>query len=125
MVSPFPPLRALSGALMLVAGWLLVPAALADFVPGMEDVPLAPGLTAAADEGLLFDAPAGRIVQSTAFGKGDPGPVQHFYAASLPQLGWALAAPGRWTRAGEMLEIKVEGRGGGLRVQFQLSPAQG
>lgn len=124
MPSSFRPLRAVAGALMLIAGLSATPAAQADFVPGMEDVPLAPGLTPAVEERLLFDAPVGRIVQSTAFGKGEPGTVQHFYTASLPQLGWAPSAPGRWVRAGEMLEIRVEGRGGGLRVQFQLSPAE-
>ncbi|MFV3127637.1 hypothetical protein [Niveispirillum sp. KHB5.9] len=98
--------------------------ALAAFVPGTEDVPLAPGLAAVADDALVFDNPTGRIVQAVATGANDADTVTRFYAETLPQLGWARGGDGRWTRAGEVLDIAIamDATSRRLTVRFQLSP---
>ncbi len=120
---PFSGLRALLTATLILLATALVPGqALAAFVPGTEDVPLAPGLTAAADDALVFDNPAGRIVQSVATGQGDADAVTRFYAETLPQLGWSKGADGHWTRGEEVLDIGIEQQGKRLSVRFQLSP---
>jgi hypothetical protein len=119
----FPGLRALLTAALFVLATALMPGtALAAFVPGTEDVPLAPGLTATADDALVFDNPTGRIIQSTATGQGDANIVTRFYADTLPQLGWSKGRDGRWTRGEEVLDIGIEQQGKRLSVRFQLSP---
>lgn len=119
----FAGLRALLTAALIVLATALMPGvALAAFVPGTEDVPLAPGLTAAADDALVFDNPTGRIVQSTATGQGDADAVTRFYAETLPQLGWSKGPDGRWTRGEEVLDIGIDQQGKRLSVRFQLSP---
>lgn len=115
--------RALLAAVLFALACGLSPGpALAAFVPGTEDVPLAPGLSAMADDALVFDNPTGRIVQSTAAGQGDADAVTRFYADTLPQLGWSRGPDGHWTRAGEVLDISIEQQGSRLTVRYQLSP---
>ncbi|MFV3076637.1 hypothetical protein [Niveispirillum fermenti] len=115
--------RALLSAVLFIFACGLAPVpALAAFVPGTEDVPLAPGLVAAPDDALVFDNPTGRIVQSTATGQAGIDAVTRFYAETLPQLGWTRGADGRWTRQAEVLDIAIQPQGGRLTVRFQLSP---
>jgi hypothetical protein len=103
---------------------LLIPTpALADaFVAGTEDVPLMPGLEPVAGSLLTFDKPQGRIVEAQANGAVTRGAVQHFYAATLPQLGWRPAGADAWRREGEMLRLDYHGPDGALTVGFTLSP---
>jgi hypothetical protein len=97
--------------------------ALADrFVAGTEDVPLMPGLVPVAGSALTFDKPQGRIVEAQASGKVTRAAVRHFYAASLPQLGWRAAGADAWRREGETLRLDFHGRDGDLTVGFTLSP---
>lgn len=114
----------LSAVLIALAVSIAPAAAPAAFVPGTEDVPLAPGLSAMADDALVFDNPSGRIVQAVATGTSDADAVTRFYAETLPQLGWARGSDGRWTRAGEVLDIAIamEAASRRLTVRFQLSP---
>lgn len=117
--------RALIPLLMLLlALGLSQPSHAAAFVPGTEDVPLAPGLRALADDALVFDNPTGRIVQTMAVGTADADAVTRFYAETLPQLGWARGKDGRWSRGGEVLDIAiaVDAASRRLTVRFQLSP---
>ncbi|MBP7338766.1 hypothetical protein [Niveispirillum sp.] len=120
----FPPLRTLFPALLLLLALGVLPPAHAAFVPGTEDVPLAPGLAAVADGALVFDNPTGRIIQATAIGPADADTVTRFYAETLPQLGWARGTDGRWTRAEEVLDITIatDAPTRRLTVRFQLSP---
>lgn len=114
-----------AAALILLATAFLPGGALAAFVPGTEDVPLAPGLTASADDALVFDNPTGRIVQATATGTSDADAITRFYAETLPQLGWSRGKDGRWARGDEVLDIAIamDAASRRLSVRFQLSPA--
>lgn len=93
-----------------------------EFLEGLEDVPLMPGLVGVADAGMVFDTPAGRIVESYAAGAVDRGSVLAFYGETLPALGWAARAPGLFLREGEILELDFFGVGGELVVRFTLAP---
>lgn len=117
-------LTALFPALLILLTLALTPPAHAAFVPGTEDVPLAPGLTASADDALVFDNPTGRIVQAQASGSADADAVTRFYAQTLPQLGWSRGKDGRWTRGDEVLDIAIamDAPSRRLSVRFQLSP---
>jgi hypothetical protein len=94
----------------------------ATYVPGTEDVPLMPGLTAIADGPLVFDKPQGRIVQASAKGAVRRADVLSFYAASLPSLGWQKKTPERFERDGEQLSVDFSGKDGNLVVGFTLKP---
>lgn len=117
-------MRAPLSAVLIALAALFAPAALAAFVPGTEDVPLAPGLTANADDALVFDNPTGRIVQATASGVSDADTITRFYAEALPQLGWSRGQDGRWARGDEALDIAIamDAASRRLTVRFQLSP---
>lgn len=92
------------------------------FVPGFEDIPLAPGLTAVPDAAMSFDSAGGRIVESVATGRVDAGSVADFYDRTLPQLGWQQADAGTYRREGEELVIEIARSGDALTVRFALAP---
>jgi hypothetical protein len=94
------------------------------FVPGTEDIPLMPGLSADSEAPLLFDAPPVRIIQSILSGRLDEKEVRAFYQASLPQLGWKQDGDAlRWDRQGEHLVIKMRRQDGRLLVSFEIAPS--
>ncbi len=92
------------------------------FLAGLDDLPLTPGLREIKDAGVVFDKPEGRIVEAYAEGEVSAAKVRSFYAATLPQLGWRAAGPGRYRREGEVLDIGFRAAGKGLTVRFSLSP---
>ncbi|MDE1148868.1 MAG: hypothetical protein PW843_20060 [Azospirillaceae bacterium] len=96
------------------------------FVPGVEDLPLMPGLTVPTNGAIVFDQPEGRIVESSAQGDVAADAINAFYTQTLPQLGWHAAGSGRWARDGERLEITATRDGAGSRaetlVRFILRP---
>ncbi|HEX6977803.1 MAG TPA: hypothetical protein VF342_00755 [Alphaproteobacteria bacterium] len=97
------------------------------FVIGIEDMPLMPGLVVLADRGVVFDAPAGRIIEAYAEGAVARDSVRDFYARTLPQLGWRATGPDRFVREGETLRLEFldprEGADGRrLMVRFFISP---
>jgi hypothetical protein len=100
------------------------------FLDGLVDVPLAPGLSSAAEGGLAFEGPEGRILIATVVAEGPSNPVLDWYATALPGLGWrpTLAQDGglAFTRGGERLEIRpgsaAAGRSG-LTFRLIASPA--
>jgi hypothetical protein len=94
----------------------------ASYVPGTEDVPLMPGLSAVVDTALVFDKPEGRIVQAAAKGALKQADVIGFYATSLPALGWHPAGDRRFERDGERLSLDFSGTDGRLVVRFLLVP---
>jgi hypothetical protein len=112
-------LRRLALVLLLLAP---LPALAESFVAGTEDVPLMPGLQPVANSALTFDKPQGRIVEAQASGKLSRAAVQHFYATTLPQLGWKPAGADAWRREGETLRLDFHGTDGALTVGFTLSP---
>lgn len=122
-----------TGAIALAAAlvWALMaaslplgatPAGAQSFLSGFEDVPLMEGMTADPDAGLVFDSPAGRIVEAWATGSVRWGEVLAFYAATLDSLGWVRETPSRFRREGEVLTIDKFGRDGDLTVRFTLGP---
>ncbi|RVU36070.1 hypothetical protein EOI86_12620 [Hwanghaeella grinnelliae] len=108
-------------ALVFVAA-SVQPASAQTFLAGFEDVPLMDGLTADEDAGLVFDSPAGRIVEAYAVGEVAWPDVITFYTATLQSLGWRTLGQGRFAREGEELHIDRFGRDGDLTVRFTLAP---
>ncbi len=92
------------------------------FVGGVEDLPLMAGLDEVAEAGMVFDKPAGRIVEAFAVGQVEARAVRAFYAAALPQLGWTQVGAGTFVREGESLIIDIEGDGATLTVRFSIAP---
>ena len=96
----------------------------AQFVPGIQDLPLMAGLTPSVEEPMVFDTPAGRIVETTANGDLDRTEVLRFYGETLPQLGWRAQSPTIYRRDNERLRLHLtSASGGGLSIRFSLSPA--
>lgn len=120
-------------ALVTLGMLLLGPAAgagEAGFVTGMEDVPLMTGLREDPDAGLVFDKPAGRIVEAAASGALNPEQIAAFYRDTLPQLGWETVGDGpardtptlRFRRESEILTITLEPGKERTVVHFSLAP---
>ncbi|HTH98164.1 MAG TPA: hypothetical protein VL574_12170 [Stellaceae bacterium] len=112
-------------AFLALALCLMLPAiawAETAYVPGTEDVPLMPGLTARSDGPLIFDKPQGRIVEATATGAVKREQVLSFYRSSLPELGWHQKGEHDFDRSGERLSLDFKGHDGALTVGFTLSP---
>jgi hypothetical protein len=116
----------LSHAAALIVGLVLAQTASAqtNFVPGFDDVPLMPGLAAAADGAVVFDAPGGRIIDVQLGGRASPTKVLDFYRDTLPQLGWQAVGPaGTFEREGEILKLVIdEPERGQVNVRFSLAP---
>lgn len=119
-------------SIVLAAALALAPlrAGAADrFLSAIEDLPLMPGLVEAEEGGLLFDSPAGRIVEAYARGPVGRAAVLGFYAETLPQLGWRQRSETTFTREGEVLTLdfpetaELAARPSRLTVRFGLAPA--
>lgn len=92
------------------------------FVAEIPDLPLMPGLTEVPDAAVVFDKPAGRIAEAYAEGAVTRREVAAFYARTLPQLGWRMLAPERYSREGERLSLVLLGADGDLVVRFTIEP---
>ncbi len=130
---PFPPLpRRLAGlavtflALSALGAQGPAPAALAEeaaaFMADVADLPLMPGLAEVPDAGVVFDKPAGRIVEAYAAGAVSRAAVTAFYISTLPNLGWRAKAEALFQREGELLRLGFMGDDGALVVRFTLQP---
>ena len=98
----------------------------ARFLSVMEEMPLMPGLLEFTDVAVTFDGPSGRIIQAFAAGGLQVDKVRAFYAAALPQLGWARQANGEYRRDAEILRLEVSlASDGGAGVHYMLRPAKG
>ena len=108
----------------MIAAWLAWSAAATagDFLAGFDDLPVMPGLSAVKEAGIVFDTPAGRIVEGYAAGAVGRKNVQRFYEKTLPQLGWAKTGQNEYRREGEKLTMDFKGKDGALTVRFTLSP---
>jgi len=93
-----------------------------NYVAGIRDLPLMPGLSALPDSGVVFDKPGGRIVEAFAEGSATPQSVIDFYDETLPQLGWQREAPGAYLREGERLTLAFSQEAGKITVHFRLLP---
>ncbi len=103
-----------------------VSVAAAEFVSGIEDLPLMPGLSEVRDGRVVFEVADGRIVQAKATGAVSRREVAGFYAETLPQLGWCAGENGVFHREGERLILEFDGSDRtDLGVRFTLEPAPG
>lgn len=120
------PLRHLPLCRLLCLAVLLLalPAAAQEpqWVEGVDDLPLMPGLVMQGDAPLVFDKPEGRIVQATAAGSLSADAVRAFYTSTMPELGWRSSGGDNFTRAGERLRVQVDGSTAGTTVRFTLTP---
>lgn len=101
-------------------------ASAAGFFQSIDDLPLAPGLTEAVDQGVRFDSPGGRIVTAVAQGDGGTAAiaaVRAFYRKALPPLGWAPVSANSYTREGERLDLHFETAEKRVIVRIRLVPA--
>lgn len=118
-----PSLIALAGVLACLA---VPPAAAggapAQFLVGFDDLPLMPELAQDAEGLTVFESPYGRIVESYASGATTRAAVLAFYAATLPQLGWARTGETTFRREGEELTLDVTESASGASVRFLVSP---
>lgn len=94
----------------------------AGFVGGVEDLPLMEGLSEVSEARVVFDKPAGRIVDAFAVGEVAAARVRDFYAAALPQLGWQRRDDHTYQREGERLTIDISEDGAAVTVRFSISP---
>lgn len=110
-------------ALLVPLAFAALPAVAQEtFVPGIDDLPLMPGLAADVTESVVFDKPGGRIVEAVARGAVPQAEVETFYAETLDALGWRTAGRHRFAREGEHLDLSFERAGAVLTVRFRLSP---
>jgi hypothetical protein len=95
-----------------------------EFLAGFDDLPVMPGLSAVEGAGIVFDTPAGRIIEGYAAGGVTEDSVRRFYDKTLPQLGWKPVAKNEFRREGEHLKIDFKGADRTLTVRFTLSPGK-
>ena len=92
------------------------------FVPGFEDMPLMEGLYTIPGSVLIFDTPAGRLVESRARGTFSSSKLDKFYRQTLQSLGWKFVQSGQFRRENERLNILITRIGGELEIIFRLAP---
>jgi len=109
----------LFAAMFLIAA---VPADAGEFLTGFDDVPVMRGMAQVQSQDLVFDTPAGRIIEGYAAGSVTRTAVQRFYRSTLPQLGWERLNDQEFSRDGERLRIGYTGQDGDLTVRFTLTP---
>jgi hypothetical protein len=117
--------------LIALIGVLLSPAILLaapKFVPGLNDLPLMPGLAVKSETPVMFDTPGGRIIEVFAAGKISGPRIRRFYLETLPQLGWqASRKTGQnieFRRDKELLKIEISDDNKGTRVvRFSVVPS--
>jgi hypothetical protein len=94
------------------------------FFSMLTDIPLMAGLYELPQDGMSFDKPEGRIVETAAASESkNTNEIRAFYASTLPQLGWSMAGPDVFTREGEKLTMRLESQKALNIVHFSLSPA--
>lgn len=114
-----------AGALALLLAMAAAAAGAAEgtvFVSGIDDLPLMAGLRETEGSALVFDSPAGRIVEAEAAGAVSRDEVVRFYRATLPELGWKPEGDTAFSRQRESLRLEITGGAGALAVKFILAP---
>lgn len=101
----------------------------AAFFQTIPDMPLMHGLEELPDQTMIFEKPAGRIIDAAAAIDGTlpSADVLAFYRDTLPQLGWVSApkdgAQGeRFIRAGEEITLEVESHNGNRFLAIAVRP---
>ena len=101
------------GWLLLIMMFGILPVSAAEFVEGMEDVPLMNGLAQITKDDISFGNEETRLVEAYITSKKNKfSEVAEFYKDSLPQLGWNYqgnrGSSLLFYREGENLEIVKE-----------------
>ena len=110
---------------VLVLGHAAAWAEDARFFSMLNDVPLMGGLYELPKDGVSFDKPEGRIVETAAASETiNSNEIRAFYASALPQLGWAATGPDAYARGGEKLTLRLESAKSLNIVHFSLSPQE-
>ncbi len=109
---------------MAVLGLLILPVSgRADgFFREPPDLPLMPGLSELTDEAIVFEYPEGRLVKVAASGVMPATSVFDYYAAALPEFGWAEIARGKYRRDGERLSLELSRHASHVTVRFSIAP---
>lgn len=96
------------------------------FFSVIPDMPIMAGLTELPDQGVAFDKPEGRIIESVAAIEAVvPEEVRKYYTSVLPEMGWTPAGEGVYTRQGERLQLSFETNEGRKFLRVMLAPAAG
>lgn len=108
----------------MICGFILIslPAFAAGYSTVVEDLPLMPSMMEHAEEAVVFDKPAGRIVETAAETASSSEDIQKFYYETLPPLGWKNISPLRFSRDNEKLYISIERKGEMNLVHFSITP---
>ncbi len=88
----------------------------------IDDLPLMKEMTEKPDDTVVFDKPAGRIIEITAETSAAMPEIRKFYDDTLPPLGWKMSAPLKFIRDNEMLKIRIEQTEETTLVHFTLTP---
>ncbi len=88
--------------------------AAAGYSAAIEDFPLMPGMTENAQDIVIFDKPAGRIVETAL--RRAPANALAYYRDALPALGWQPQGKDSYVRDGEEMTLTLSG--GTLHVQI-------
>lgn len=101
---------------------LFLVGAIPRFLPGTEDIPLAPDMTIS-DEGVTFDTVTGRIITLKGVSKKSIHDIKTFYANTLPNLGWVKIGPLSYSREREQLTLECAEASEETEVVFTLTMA--
>lgn len=114
-----------AGALAVLVALATAAGGAADtaFVSGIDDLPLMAGLVERSGSAMVFDSPAGRVVEAEASGATSRAEVLAFYAATLPELGWRRQGETTFVRERETLTLEIDEGPGQVVVRFVVSPA--
>jgi hypothetical protein len=96
------------------------------YVAGIEDLPLMPGLKQSPVPSLDFKHLFAHAVNTNAKGDVSPQQVTDYYAETLPEHGWVQVTPVQYRRGNEDLDIAVRSSHmSGAMVHFELLPNKG
>lgn len=117
-----PALAPVALAVALLAGGCVEAGRPNEFLGGLEDLPLMPGLSEAPSGRTTFETAGGRIVERSASGSVTRASVLRFYEDTLPELGWQPLGGGVFARANERLRLDFAGGPEPLVVRFLITP---
>ncbi len=92
------------------------------YFSAMNDLPMMRGMVELPADTVIFDKPAGRIVEFSARTAEPPRAVLKFYGESLPPLGWKPLKTGVFVRAHEKLKMDFSRQMDETLVSFALTP---
>ena len=95
-----------------------------NFSSVIENLPLMHGFSEDKDSAVIFESPGGRIIETSAVGKGVWIDISGFYKKSLPELGWKTKSSTSYIREGELLNLELVEKDseGKVRILFKITP---